>query len=59
LTHIKVRSAFVEYEPAPDVWWGDDGIDALIWADPLPYADPLSMVPPTQDQAPSVEGGAA
>jgi len=26
----------------PDVWWGPDGIDALLWADPPPpYADPL------------------
>lgn len=26
--------------PEPDVWWSSDrvnGIDALIWADPLPY----------------------
>ena len=26
-------------EPEPDVWWGPDGIDALIWADP-PYTVP-------------------
>ena len=24
----------------PDVWWGHDGIDALIWADPVPYVLP-------------------
>lgn len=24
--------------PEPDVWWGDSGIDALIWADGQPYA---------------------
>lgn len=24
-------------EPAPDVWWGGNGIDALIWADGQPY----------------------
>lgn len=23
-------------DPEPDVWWGQDGIDALIW--PQPYA---------------------
>jgi hypothetical protein len=27
--------------PEPDVWWSADGIDALIWADPLPYCRPL------------------
>lgn len=21
----------------PDVWWGPEGIDALIWADGVPY----------------------
>jgi hypothetical protein len=21
----------------PDVWWGPDGIDALCWADGIPY----------------------
>lgn len=26
----------------PDVWWGEDGIDALIWADPTPYERPQS-----------------
>lgn len=25
-----------------DVWWGADGIDALLWGDPPPYADPLT-----------------
>ena len=24
----------------PDVWWGEHGIDALIWADPAPYRRP-------------------
>ncbi len=23
--------------PTPDVWWGAEGIDSLIWADPRPY----------------------
>lgn len=31
-------------EPAPDVWWGEDGIDADIWSDPIPYATPLMDV---------------
>jgi hypothetical protein len=26
-------------EPEPDVWWGEEGIDALLWADPRPYDD--------------------
>jgi hypothetical protein len=28
-------------DPEPDVWWGPDGIDALRWADPPPYAEPV------------------
>jgi hypothetical protein len=36
------------YEPTPDVWWGSDGIDALLWSDPPPYADPLVTAPPVQ-----------
>jgi hypothetical protein len=24
----------------PDAWYGPDGIDALIWADPRPYDNP-------------------
>lgn len=28
-------------DPEPDVWYGPEGIDALLWADPVPYADPL------------------
>jgi hypothetical protein len=30
-------SGVLDDEPMPDVWWGEDGIDALIWADPRPY----------------------
>jgi hypothetical protein len=26
----------------PDVWWGPNGIDALTWADGIPYAGPTS-----------------
>lgn len=40
----------------PEVWWGKDGIDGLLWADPAPpYAEPLSdtdrqnIPPPTGD----------
>lgn len=29
----------------PDVWWGDDGIDALIW--PKPYRKP-DVEPPEE-----------
>jgi len=28
----------------PDVWWGADGIDALIWADGPPYVHPDQIV---------------
>jgi hypothetical protein len=34
-----------DYQPAPDVWWGADGIDALIWADGLPYAELVNDQP--------------
>jgi hypothetical protein len=27
--------------PEPDVWWGESGIDADIWSDPIPYATPF------------------
>jgi len=31
-------STEIEAPPqAPDVWWGSDGIDALFWADGIPY----------------------
>lgn len=29
-----------EADSYPDVWWGEQGIDALIWADPIPYVPP-------------------
>jgi hypothetical protein len=32
-------------ESEPDVWWGEEGIDARIWADPRPYEqNPASEV---------------
>ncbi len=39
------RSAIWDGDPEPDVWWGKSGIDALIWADPRPYEEPLSDAP--------------
>lgn len=28
----------------PEVWWGEQGIDALLWADPPPpYGEPSSQ----------------
>lgn len=36
-------------EPTPDVWWGADGIEALIWADPMPYEPPSGK--PSNDTA--------
>jgi hypothetical protein len=42
-------------DPEPDVWWGSNGIDALLWADPPPYAEPVpeatSAVPQRADDA--------
>lgn len=26
----------------PDVWWGESGIDADIWSDPIPYVESLA-----------------
>lgn len=31
------KSQATDFEP--DVWWGEHGIDALIWADARPYAE--------------------
>ena len=25
----------------PDVWWGPNGIDALVWGDPISYRRPI------------------
>jgi hypothetical protein len=38
------------HQPEPDVWYGPDGIDALIWADGTPYVeanadDPTAIIP--------------
>lgn len=36
----------------PDVWWGKDGIDGLLWADPPPpYAKPPSNTDPQNTAA--------
>lgn len=35
------KPASFGWTPEPDVWWGADGIDVLLWADPPPYVDPL------------------
>jgi hypothetical protein len=32
-------------DPEPDIWCGQSGINALIWADPLPYDEPALDVP--------------
>jgi hypothetical protein len=42
------RCSVWDYEPAPEVWWGDGGIDALVW--PKPYA-----VPPAEDRSTATE----
>jgi hypothetical protein len=48
-------SAVWDYQPAPDVWWGADGIDALVWADGTPYAEPSGDGEPTRPAVPEVE----
>ncbi len=46
----------LEAADEPDVWWGEDGIDAMIWADPTPYREPSETqtesvaVPPGDSQ---------
>lgn len=37
-TPIDARRPPSNYQEAPDVWWGSDGIDALIY--PKPYEAP-------------------
>jgi hypothetical protein len=49
------RHPIWEDKAIPDVWWGADGIDALIWADPIPYADPAADVS-ARDSAPLLAG---
>jgi hypothetical protein len=34
----QARCAIWDSDPAADVWWGDEGIDALIW--PKLYVEP-------------------
>ena len=46
------KSQVTDFEP--DVWWGPNGIDALIWADGQPYAVPLPAGP-VADTAPDAE----
>jgi hypothetical protein len=36
-------------EPEPDVWWGNDGIDAPIWADGQFYGRPIDVSGPLED----------
>lgn len=36
--NMPVPSPVWDDEPTPDVWWGANGIDAPLWADPRPYA---------------------
>ena len=47
--------------PQPEVWWGANGIDALIWADPRPYDDPPPPYddPPKPESRPEAAGDAA
>jgi hypothetical protein len=40
---------------APEVWWSEDGIDALIWADPQPYAG-APPGPPAEAAVPLLAG---
>lgn len=40
---IPSEAAVTEEAIVPDVWWGEHGIDALLWADPTPYAPPDAL----------------
>jgi hypothetical protein len=40
---------------APEVWWGEDGIDALLWADPTPYEPQVSEAPAEPPTLPRAE----
>jgi len=41
----------IDIEPESDVWWGEDGIDALLW--PKPYDEPPAE---DADEASPLEG---
>jgi hypothetical protein len=40
----------------PDVWWGECGIDTLLWADGIPYACPEPDKDPPADGADDAAG---
>jgi hypothetical protein len=42
--HEVATDAGWHWEPSPDVWWGEDGIDAMIWADGQPYSGPSDTI---------------
>jgi hypothetical protein len=43
----------------PDVWWGTDGIDALLWADPPPPYVAFELKPELPSSASEPEGQGA
>lgn len=52
--HIAVQQQLESDTHEPDVWWGQDGIDALLWADPpRPYAEPLADTDPQNTPLPA------
>jgi hypothetical protein len=53
--NVLTSGPFGDAELVPDVWWGTDGIDALIWADPVPYENPLV---PSAGETPTVQAPA-
>lgn len=46
-----------QVDPDVEVWWGPNGIDALIWADAEPYVFPPAE-PPTYYQSRVLVGDA-
>lgn len=44
------KSTPADVPTAPDVWWGEEGFDALIWADPIPYRRPEERIEEEQDE---------
>lgn len=47
---IDIPPMYPAYVPEPDVWWGEDGIDAWLGAEPICYEPPSPVGSQTTGQ---------
>lgn len=58
MSSMPIEGSIWNPEPEPDVWWGEGGIDALLWANPRPlYQEAAQVV--SEDAVLAHVGGAA